>query len=76
MSVANLMEDVMVTSQYLPEAEVSITTYPLTDAEREEVLAFLSERPAHTICIAGLIRDNGAESAHKVLNPKLPPRAF
>src|SRR5437588_6999293 len=27
-SVANLMEDVMVTSQYLPEAEVSITTYP------------------------------------------------
>ena len=64
MSLATLMEDVMTASQYLPEAEVSVTTYPLTDAEREEVLAFLSERPAHTVCIAGLIRDNGVESAH------------
>jgi len=63
-SVANLMEDVMLTSQYLPEADISVTTYPLTDGEREEVLAFLSERPAHTICIAGLIRDNGVESTH------------
>jgi len=63
-SVANLMEDVMVTSQYLPEADVSVTTYPLTEDEREEVLAFLAERPAHTVCMAGLIRDNGVESAH------------
>src|SRR5437588_8178661 len=58
------MEDVMVTSQYLPEAEVSIATYPLTDGEREEVLAFLAERPTQTVCMAGLIRDNGVESAH------------
>src|SRR6184192_1161338 len=58
------MEDVMVTSQYLPEADISVTTYPLTEDEREEVLAFLAERPAHTVCMAGLIRDNGVESAH------------
>src|SRR5438874_2372789 len=58
------MEDVMVTSQYLPEADVSVTTCPLTDGEREEVLAFLAERPTHTVCMAGLIRDNGVESAH------------
>src|SRR5256714_14760538 len=58
------MEDGMVPSQYLPEADVSVTTYPLTEDEREEVLAFLSERPVHTVCMAGLIRDNGVESAH------------
>jgi predicted GNAT family acetyltransferase len=57
------MEDVMATSQYLPAAEVSVTTYPLAEEERDEVLAFLAERPTHTVCMAGLIRDNGVESA-------------
>src|SRR5438874_1603809 len=54
----------MITSKYQPEAYVIVTTYPLTDGEREEVLAFLSERPVHTVCMAGLIRDNGLVSPH------------
>src|SRR2546421_3987433 len=54
----------MAARQYLPQADVSVTTYTLTDGEREEVLAFLSERPVRTVCMAGLIRDNGVESAH------------
>src|SRR5438270_9755590 len=58
------MEDLTTASRYQPEAEASVKTYPLTDGEREEVLAFLAERPMHTVCMAGLIRDNGVESAH------------
>src|SRR5438270_12187554 len=58
------MEDLTTASRYQPEAEASVKTYPLTDGEREEVLAFLSKRPAHTVCMAGLIRDNGVESEH------------
>jgi hypothetical protein len=56
------MDDVMAASQLLPEAEVNVTTYPLADDEREEVLAFLAERAMHTVCMAGLMRDNGLES--------------
>jgi predicted GNAT family acetyltransferase len=62
MSVVTLMEGVMAASQYLPEVEPRVTTYEPTEAERDEVLAFLAERPTHTVCMAGLIRDNGFES--------------
>jgi hypothetical protein len=34
----------------------------LTDADENEVLAFLAERPIHTVCMAGFIRDNSLES--------------
>src|SRR2546423_708340 len=64
MSVAALMDGVMARTQFLPEHEVSVTTYALGEEEREEVLAFLAERPVHTVCMAGLIRDNGLESEH------------
>lgn len=64
MSVATLMEDVMAGGQFLPEAGLPLTTQELAEAEREEVLAFLAERPVHTVCMAGLIRDNGLESPH------------
>jgi uncharacterized protein len=64
MSVAALMDGVMAMTQFLPEAEVSVTTYALGKGEREEALAFLAERPVHTVCMAGLIRDNGVESEH------------
>ncbi len=64
MSVAILMNDVMAGSQFLPEAGLPLTTRELAEAEREEVLAFLAERPVHTVCMAGLIRDNGVESPH------------
>jgi predicted GNAT family acetyltransferase len=39
---------------------VSLTTHPLTDEHSEtEILAFLAERPIHTVVMRGLIRDNG-----------------
>jgi predicted GNAT family acetyltransferase len=58
------MDDVMAGSQFLPEAGLPLTTLELAEAEREELLAFLAERPAHTVCMAGLIRDNGVVSPH------------
>jgi uncharacterized protein len=37
--------------------------YPLTERDGEsEILAFLAERPVHTVVMSGLIRDNGLES--------------
>ncbi len=38
------------------------TVRPLTNEQRHEVLAFLSARPVHTVCMAGFIHDNGLES--------------
>ena len=40
----------------------SLTVASLDDSQKGEVLAFLSERPACTFIMAGLIRDNGLES--------------
>jgi uncharacterized protein len=41
----------------------SLSVHPLTDTDVNEVLAFLAERPLHTVVMAGHIRDNGLESA-------------
>jgi predicted GNAT family acetyltransferase len=54
----------MAETPYLPEANVTVTVMELTEEERNEVLAFLAERPVHTVCIAGFIRDNGLVSEH------------
>lgn len=43
-------------------ADISLTVEPLSGGHREETLAFLAERPIHTVFIASLIRDNGLES--------------
>jgi predicted GNAT family acetyltransferase len=59
-----LMNTVMAATQYLPEARVTVTTDELTEEDRNEVLAFLAERPTQTVCIAGFIRDNGLMSPH------------
>lgn len=64
MSAITLMAGIMSMSQHLPMAEVSVSVHALTEDERNEVLAFLAERPLHTVCIAGLIRDNGIVSPH------------
>jgi predicted GNAT family acetyltransferase len=56
------MSDVMTETQYLPIAEVTVSVFPLTNADENEVLAFLAERPIHTVCMAGFIRDNGLDS--------------
>lgn len=47
----------------VPVEPAVLTTYPLTDKHDEsEVLAFLAERPIHTVVMSGFIRDNGLES--------------
>ena len=63
-SMSDLMTTVMAKTPYLPEAEMTITVIELTDEDRNEVLGFLAERPVHTVCLAGLIRDNGLVSPH------------
>jgi len=58
------MNVVMAETPYLPEADVTVDVIELTEDDRNEVLAFLTERPIHTVCIAGFIRDNGLVSPH------------
>jgi GNAT superfamily N-acetyltransferase len=44
-------------------SESYLLVHPLTERHDEtEVLDFLAERPAHTVVMSGLIRDNGLES--------------
>jgi predicted GNAT family acetyltransferase len=61
-SINWLMTTVMAETPYLPLANVTVSVFELTEKERNEVLAFLAERPVHTVCIAGFIRDNGLVS--------------
>src|SRR4051812_4340510 len=63
-SLNALMNVVMAETPYLPEADVTVTVIELTDEDQNEVLAFLAERATHTVCLAGLIRDNGLQSPH------------
>src|SRR3954447_23217732 len=63
-SLNALMNAVMAETPYLPEADVTVTVIELTEDDRNEVLAFLAERPIHTVCIAGFIRDNGLVSPY------------
>jgi len=64
MSTAQVMANVMEETAYLPQPNVTLTVSRLTETERNEVLAFLSERPIHTVCMTGMIRDNGLTSEH------------
>ena len=63
-SLNALMNVVMAETPYLPEADVTVDVIELTEDDRNEVLAFLAERPVHTVCLAGFIRDNGLVSPH------------
>ena len=63
-SLNALMTTVMAETPYLPEAEVTVNVIELTEEDRNEVLAFLAERPIHTVCLVGFIRDNGLISLH------------
>lgn len=40
----------------------SLAVTPLDDSHRDEVLAFLDQRPKHTFMMGGLVRDNGVVS--------------
>jgi predicted GNAT family acetyltransferase len=44
-------------------ASNSLSLHPLTNGDEREALAFLAERPLHTVVMAGHIRDNGLESS-------------
>ena len=63
-SLNALMNVVMAETPYLPEADVTVDVIELMEDDRNEVLAFLAERPVHTVCLAGFIRDNGLVSPH------------
>ena len=63
-SLNALMTRVMAETPYLPEADITVAIFELTEEDRNEVFSFLSERPVHTVCIAGFIRDNGLISPH------------
>ena len=80
-SLNALMNVVMAETPYLPEADVTVDTIELTEDDRNEVLAFLAERPVHTVCLAGFIRDNG--SSHRTRHggvwpggPGLPTNSY
>lgn len=63
-SLNALMTEVMAETPFLPEANITVNIIELTEDDRNEVLAFLAERPVHTVCLAGFIRDNGLVSPH------------
>ena len=63
-SYQSLMNTLMAATPYLPEADVTVDVFELTEDDRNEVLAFLAERPIHTVCMTGFIRDNGLVSPH------------
>lgn len=63
-SYQSLMNTLMAATPYLPEADVTVNVFELTEDDRNEVLAFLAERPIHTVCMTGFIRDNGLVSPH------------
>lgn len=63
-SFNSLMNSVMANTPYLPEADLTVTVFELTEEDRNEVLAFLAERSTHTVCMTGFIRDNGLVSPH------------
>src|SRR5258705_13328869 len=65
-SLNALMNVVMAETPYIPEADVKVKIIELTEEDHNEVLAFLAERPIHTVCIAGFIRDNGMISPHNL----------
>jgi predicted GNAT family acetyltransferase len=62
MSLEQTMRTVMEENAYLPETTLLLTVNALVEEETTEVLAFLSERPIHTVCMIGFIRDNGIVS--------------
>jgi hypothetical protein len=64
MSIEQMMRDVMEETPFLPQPNLALTVIALSDAEQNEVLGFLAERPIHTVIMTGMIRDNGLVSDH------------
>jgi uncharacterized protein len=64
MSLEKTLHNVMEENAYLPSPDVTLKVGELAETETNEVLGFLSERPIHTVCMTGMIRDNGLISEH------------
>lgn len=64
MSLKQTMQNLMEETAFLPVPDVTLSVSELAEEETNEVLTFLSERPIHTICMLGMIRDNGLVSEH------------
>ena len=64
MSLTQTMLSIMEETAFLPEPQVTLEVNELGETETNEVVAFLSERPIHTVCMMGMIRDNGLTSEH------------
>src|SRR5438067_2412440 len=64
MSLTQTMLSIMEETAFLPEPQVTLEVSELEETETNEVIAFLSERPIHTVCMVGMIRDNGLTSEH------------
>src|SRR5687767_588054 len=64
MSLTQKMQLVMEETPYLPEPDVSLEVSELEEKHTNEVMAFLAERPVHTVCMMGMLRDNGITSEH------------
>jgi len=60
--ISNSLSQTAATSQPHSPAINDLTVHPLNASEQAEVLRFLAARPLHTVCLVGLIRDNGLES--------------
>lgn len=55
MSLDKTMHTIMEETAYLPQPDVTLTVSELAEAETNEVLSFLSERPIHTVIMMGMI---------------------
>ena len=59
MSPQPATQRVMAEPPYFITIDAEVTVEAVTEAECAEVLAFLAERPTHTVVMAGFIRDHG-----------------
>ncbi len=62
MSLEQMMQTVMEDTAFLPQSNLALTVSEFTESDTKEVIAFLAERPIHTVIMMGLIRDNGLVS--------------
>lgn len=64
MSITQTLHNIMEETHFLPDPDVSLEVSELSESDTNEVVAFLAERPVHTVCMMGMIRDNGLISEH------------
>ncbi len=63
MLITSPLQTLLSHGQRSTEASLSVQVEPLTEADQQEALAFLAERPVHTVILAGWLREHGVESS-------------